>query len=418
MRALHAAFTVILALCLLLPAPAAAQAPAPIVPPGETITVRVYYPELATGNQLLLAFKPWLLETDYDAGYHLMEVGQAELERLATLGLWVVEDPAWIGPALATWPEVIEAIPGYPCYRTVEETFAAAQALAAAHPTLAAWIDAGDSWEKRAALGGYDMSVLKLTNSEIPGAKPKLFITAAIHAREYATAELVTRFAESLVNGYGTDPDATWILDHHALHLMLQANPDGRKQAETGLSWRKNTNQAYCGVTSAYRGADLNRNFDFEWNCCGGSSDYPCDITYHGAAAASEPETQAVQAYMASIFPDQRGPAPSDAAPLDATGIYIDVHSYGQLVLWPWGFVPDPAPNASQLQTLGRKFAYFNGHSPQQAFSLYPTDGTTDSYAYGKLGLASYCFEVGTAFFQTCGTFESSVLPANMAALR
>ena len=31
---------------------------------------------------------------------------------------------------------------------------------------------------------------------------------------------------------------------------MLHTNPDGRKQAETGLSWRKNTNQNYCGATS------------------------------------------------------------------------------------------------------------------------------------------------------------------------
>ena len=42
----------------------------------------------------------------------------------------------------------IETIPGYPCYRTVEETFAAAQAIATTHPDLATWVDVGDSWEK------------------------------------------------------------------------------------------------------------------------------------------------------------------------------------------------------------------------------------------------------------------------------
>ena len=56
---------------------------------------------------------------------------------------------------------------------------------------------------------------------------------------------------------------------------MLQANPDGRKEAEAGLSWRKNTNENYCGVTSTSRGADLNRNFAFHWGCCGGSSGSP-----------------------------------------------------------------------------------------------------------------------------------------------
>ena len=62
---------------------------------------------------------------------------------------------------------------------------------------------------------GYDLQVLRLTNSATPGPKPKLFVHGAIHAREYTTAELVTRFGEELVAGYGIDPDATWLLDHH-----------------------------------------------------------------------------------------------------------------------------------------------------------------------------------------------------------
>ena len=46
------------------------------------------------------------------------------------------------------------------------------------------------------------------------------------------TAEMATRFAEYLVNNYGVDADATWLLDHHEIHLMLHTNPDGRKEAE------------------------------------------------------------------------------------------------------------------------------------------------------------------------------------------
>ena len=146
------------------------------------------------------------------------------------------------------------------------------------------------------------MRVLILTNANVSGPKPKMFVTSSIHAREYTPAELVTRFAESLISNYGVTADATWLLDHHEVHLMLQANPDGRKHAEAGLLWRKNVNENYCGVTSDSRGADLNRNFDFMWDCCDGSSDDQCSNTYHGAFAASEPEVQAVQNYMRSIF--------------------------------------------------------------------------------------------------------------------
>ena len=154
---------------------------------------------------------------------------------------------------------------------------------------------------------GWDIFVLRLTQSTVPGPKPVFFANFAIHAREYTTAELGTRFAEFLAAGYGVDPDVTWLLDHHEVHLMLQSNPDGRKRAETGLLWRKNTNNDYCSNTDS-RGADLNRNFDFQWACCGGSSSSQCDTTYHGPTAASEPEIQVLQDYVKSIFPDQRGP--------------------------------------------------------------------------------------------------------------
>jgi carboxypeptidase T len=385
----------------------------------KQVIVRAYYPDLATGNKVIISFEAQLLETNYEEGYHVLQVNQDQIDLLTRAGLKVEVDTTWTPDHMQhpTLPYVNAGIPGYPCYRTVEETFASAQQLAQAHPNLATWIDVGDSWQKSAGLSGYDMMVLRLTNSAIPGPKPVLFLMGAIHAREYATAELVMRFGEYLVNNYGIDPDATWILDNHEVHLLLHTNPDGRKKAETGLSWRKNTNQNYCSPTSNYRGADLNRNFAFQWACCGGSSSNPCDETYHGASGASEPEVQAVQNYMASVFADQRGPNLTDPAPADANGIVIDIHSYGKLVLWPWGFTSTTAPNATQLQTLGRKFAYWNGHSPEQAVGLYPTDGTSDDYSYGVLGVASYCFEVGTAFFQSCSYFENTLLPANLPAL-
>lgn len=313
-------------------------------------------------------------------------------------------------------------IPGYACYRTVEETYASAQALAAVHPALAQWIDIGDSWEEITPGGnaGYDLMVLKLTNQAVPGPKPKLFVMASIHAREYAPAELNTRFAEYLINNYEVEADVTWLLDYNEVHLLLQANPDGRKFAEAGLMWRKNTNNNYCANTDT-RGADLNRNFPFYWNSCspgaGCSSGQACNLTYRGPSAASEPETQTVIDYVRAQFPDQRGADLSAAAPVTTSGVFMDLHSYGELVLWPWGFTSAPAPNAAALQTLGRKLAYFNDYTPQAAIGLYPTDGTTDDFAYGELGLAAYTIEMGTTFFQPCPAFENTLYPDNLPAL-
>jgi carboxypeptidase T len=291
--------------------------------------------------------------------------------------------------------------------------------MASSKPTLAQWLDVGDSWEKSSNQGGYDMRVLKLTNQTKGGNKPKLFINSAIHAREYTTAALTLDFARWLVDGYGEDADATWILDNHEVHIMLMANPDGRKKAETGLSWRKNANQNYCGTNSNNRGADLNRNFSFGWNSTNGqgSSGSQCNDTYRGPSAGSEPEIQALENYVRSLWPDRRGPGLNDAAPSDTSGIHLDVHSYSELVLWPWGDTSNLAPNGSALQTLGRKFAFFNGYSPQQSIGLYPTDGTSDGISYGELGVAAFTFELGTQFFQNCSTYNNTIKPNNLPAL-
>ncbi len=382
--------------------------------------VRAYFSDRQMVNDLAAWTEPW--EVHHDQGYLVVEVNRAGYERLLAAGFRLEIDEqltSQLNQPNVRLPDQVTGIPGYPCYRTVEETFATAQAIVATHPDLAAWIDVGDSWEKIEPGGnpGYDMMVLRLTNSAIPGPKPKLFVMTAVHAREYATAELNTRFAEYLVDNYGTDPDVTWVLDYHEMHLLLQANPDGRKKAETGIYWRKNTNENYCSPTSNYRGADLNRNFEFQWGCCGGSSGSECDETYRGPSPASEPETQSIQNYVRAQFPDQREDRLDAAAPITSTGIFLDIHSYSELVLWPWGFTAALAPNATALQTLGRKFAYFNGYSPEQAVGLYPTDGTTDDFGYGELGLAAYTFELGTAFFQNCTTFENTILRDNLPAL-
>jgi carboxypeptidase T len=392
----------------------------PAQPPDVTDfqVVRAYYADPQLVRQMASWIEPW--EVHPAEGYVVVGVDPAGYARLEALGFRLEVDPELT--LLANQPRAFSplqasGIPGYACYRTVEETYAAAEALGAAHPSLATWSDIGDSWEKAAFGGGYDLKVLRLTNAAVAGPKPKLFAMAAVHAREYATAELLTRFAERLLWLYGSDPDVTWLLDYHEIHLLLVANPDGRKMAETGALWRKNTNQAYCAPTSIYRGADLNRNYDFAWGCCGGSSGYSCDNIYRGPAPGSEPEVQAIQAYLRANFPDLRGPDLSDPAPIDLSGIFLDVHSYGELVLWPWGFTSEPTANARALQTLGRKYAYFTNYTAQQSYFMYPTDGDSDGFAYGDLGLAGYTVELGTWFFQDCATFEETILPTNLPAL-
>ena len=50
----------------------------------------------------------------------------------------------------------------------------------------------------------------------------------------------IDAFTPILLTSHGIE--ITAVLDHHEVHLVLQGNPDGRKEAEAGRSWRKNKN--------------------------------------------------------------------------------------------------------------------------------------------------------------------------------
>lgn len=405
------------------PEASVAQVTPPATTDDEILLVRAYFTSTADLNFLVTHYDA-MEYADHQAGFVELLLTPAEYAALQAAGYRLEVDRAHTDllnrPQLAL-PAQVSGIPGYPCYRTVEETYAALAQIAVDKPQLATWIDVGDSWDKVTPGGppGYDLRVLILTNHAIAGPKPVFFLMAALHAREYTTAEQATRYAEYLAANYGLDPEVTWLLDHFEVHILPHANPDGRKIAETGVLHRKNTNTTEGAPCGSFFGVDLNRNSTFQWGQVGSSS-APCSEVYRGPSAASEPETQAIQAYVTSIFPDQRGPGLGDPAPDDASGVFITLHSYGRLVMFPWGATANPAPNAADLQTLGRKFGFYNRHSVCQSGApscLYQTSGTTDDWAYAELGMAAYTFEMGNTFFEKCDDFESSIFPANQAAL-
>ncbi len=312
-------------------------------------------------------------------------------------------------------------IPGFACYRTVEETFADLADLAADNPDLTEFIDIGDSWQLINNGAGFDVNAIVITNERSAFPKSRLMVMAAMHAREYTTAELVTRFAELLVNQYDNDADITWLLDHTEIHLVPQVNPDGRDIAEQpGTRFkRKNDDELFCpenGIQA--RGVDLNRNNVVLFGLSGSSGD-PCNDLFRGPSGGSEPETQNIQNYLDSIFPDAR-PGPNDnlttPAPDDTPGLFISVHSFSELILYPWEGVSNNSGNHAGLRGLARKLAFFNDYTACQD-CLGTAAGTTPDYAYGELGIAALTYELGTSFAQACGTFESTILPDNLDSL-
>lgn len=390
------------------------------------VLARVQFQSQAELNWLGSRMDIW--EVHAAEGYVLAYMNAAGMETLRQAGYTVTVDwletasAARLAAAVTAEAEALTGIPGYSCYRTVAETEAALAGLAAAYPNLTRLVDIGDSWERvhTGGASGHDLWALEITNHQTAGGKPVLFVMGAIHAREYATAETALRFAEFLLQQYGNDANITWLLDHNQVSILPQANPDGRVIAEDGYYQRKNANLtstkcSYPPTEASQKGVDLNRNSSFEW---GGDSDQPCNITYQGPSAASEPETQAIQTYAATLFADRRGPNLNDAAPEDTTGVFITLHSYGGDVLWPWGHTSSPAPNSTGLQVLGRKMAYLSAYSANQSsVGMYYTTGATDDWAYGELGMPAYTIEMGTDFFEPCENFEETVYGANRSML-
>lgn len=384
---------------------------------AEPWVVKVTHADWDTLREMASLVEPW--EIDAQEHWMLLDVDADLRDRLESLGFKLELDEKQTQRyheqlRILSTSTRQSGIPGYPCYRTVEETLTTAQQLTNTYPDLAEWIEIGQSWERTQDPGaGYPMVALRITNRNITGTKPVMYVLGAIHARELTTAELATRFSEYLLDHYGVDPEATWIVDHRDIYVVLQANPDGRKMAEAGESWRKNTNDDEC--SSGSYGIDLNRNFPFEWACCGGSSSDPCDATYHGVSAVSEPEADAIISHARTVIPDQRPDDQVTPAPDDTAGLWLDLHSYGGDVLWPWGFTSTAPPNASGINRFARKLAYFNEYTAQG--STYAVDGATKDFGYGEFGVPAYTIELGTNFFQDCSSFETTIFPDNLNML-
>jgi len=279
---------------------------------------------------------------------------------------------------------------------------------------------------------GYNMTALVLTGNGVSAAgrstnKAPMFIMAGIHAREYAPPELVARWAEYLVNGYSTDADITSILDHTEIHLVLESNPDGRQIAETNRNvWQRKNTHDYSGKCGTSGGVDLNRNFPFKWGLGSGSSSDPCAETYRGPSAASEPEVKAIVEYTKALFPtDQRKTYPEGnqlgvAYPQSAKGVFMDIHSYKEIMIFPWSFRNSKGPNDYAFEALVNKCKHFNGYAlsgPTRAAFLYLVSGGSNDWAYGTLGAAAMSFEIGTSFYQDCNYFNKSIVPKNIGAL-
>ncbi|XP_037803245.1 carboxypeptidase B-like [Penaeus monodon] len=186
------------------------------------------------------------------------------------------------------------------------------------------------------------------------------------------------------------------------VYVVPMANPDGYVYSwTTNRLWRKNRGN----VGGQCVGVDLNRNWGFKFGV--GASNNTCSEVYMGPSAFSEPETRALRDVMTSL---------SEAGNLE---LVIAVHSYGQLLLYPWGWTTEEAPDTPEMAALGEIFANI-AHLRQNTVytvtssssGLYFASGATDDWAKGVLNTKfAYTLELPDTGKFGFKLEESQILP-------
>jgi len=261
---------------------------------------------------------------------------------------------------------------GYP---DLDGVHAAMDALTGAHPDLCVKVDLTAAYGVPPTFEGRHIFALKISdNASVDEDEPAVLIVSCHHAREIMTPVIALEAAERLLDGYGSDPRITDVVNAREIWIAPVWNPDGYNHVFTVDSfWRKNRRNNNNGTF----GVDLNRNYPVGWSQCGGSQ-FTSAQTYEGPAAASEPETQTMIA-----FRDDRRFA-----------LVADVHSYASEVRYGYGCWNHPWESAQR--DIARDLSIASDYGGDVASSCC-LGGDIHAHTAGS-GALAFLWETGTSF--------------------
>ncbi|XP_051284211.1 carboxypeptidase B2 [Dicentrarchus labrax] len=265
----------------------------------------------------------------------------------------------------------------YERYHSLEDVYDWINRTQQDNPSTVKTILIGSSSEKR------PLYVLKLSLNNRPD-KKAMWIDCGIHAREWIAPAFCLWFVQYSLGFYRQNQDITHILDNMDVYVLPVMNPDGYQYTwTTNRMWRKNRS---VSKSSGCIGVDLNRNFDANW-CTEGASNEPCSEIYCGEFPESEPESQAVADFLRSHK--------------DSVQFYLSIHSYSQMLLFPYSCTLEEVENHRVLFEMAEEAAqkirryYKNTYKyGAGAKTIYLAPGGSDDWAY-KLGIKySFTFEL------------------------
>ncbi len=260
-------------------------------------------------------------------------------------------------------------------FHTYEETGYFLDSMHTQHPSITTdTIPIGYSWENR-SIWAFKIS----DNPEIDEDEPEILYTGLHHAREPMSIEVLLHYISYLLTNYGTDPEATDLVNNTEMWFVVIINPDGyeyNRQEEPGGGgmWRKNRRDNGNGTY----GVDPNRNYGFMWGYDDiGSSPNTSSETYRGPAPFSEPEIQTIRdfSYEHDFI------------------VAINYHSVAEMFLLPWGYTYAQPADYLVDEIFGDSATYYTGYWSGPGWEgLYPTNGESDDWHRGEQTLKTKVF--------------------------
>ena len=287
-------------------------------------------------------------------------------------------------------PDATEFPKGWEGFHTYAEMTAYVKTVADAHSAIVHRFSIGQSYQ------GRQLWAVKVSdNVNVDENEPEVLFDGLHHAREHMSLEMTLQIYNWLVNGYGKDSEVTRLVNSREIWIVFSVNPDG---AEYDIAngkyhlWRKNRQPT---PRPPYVGTDLNRNYDYHWGCCAGSSTNPANLMYRGPRPFSAPETRAMRDFINSRVVNGR----------QQIRVAITFHTSGRLVMWPYGYtyanIPPDMTSLDQKTyvAMGKSMASRNGYKPEQASDLYISSGTTRDWEYGVHRIFAFTFELTVGWY-------------------
>jgi len=256
-------------------------------------------------------------------------------------------------------------------YNTLEDIQSYLTQFSNKHSTFCQVINVGGSTQ------GRNILAVRITTGNTRKQK-SIWIQGGIHAREWISPATVlwimTMSLEDNLNDWKS------LYDEAEVYWIPNINPDGYAYSRSNdRMWRKSRN-TNSGSTCV--GTDLNRNYITGWGRNDGSSGQPCSETYRGASAFSSPEIRSTTTFITNL-----------AQQTSLVG-FMDVHSYSQLWLAPWGYqylATNDAQKQNQLagECVAALRSWYGTNYVYGPISdvLYLASGGSVDWAYGALGV-------------------------------